>query len=185
VSRSNPPRRRGPGSEEPPSSCPPDGRREVAATLATLVDSASRIVDDLASNGVFDRLQRVFQRMPATDRPTILEVLEREVEYRCLTQGTADLATGYETRANPNARLYLRILTDPQPPPLMDREELVRANHRGLRVLRYVLGPLHGVWLDSLAEAVALLSDDERAAARQVLAETLALLDSPGPPPSR
>jgi hypothetical protein len=152
------------------------------ATLATLIDGASRIADGLASSGFFDRLQRVFDRMPAMDRQTILEVLEREVEYRCLTRGTGDLATGYETRPNPNARLYLRIFSDPQPPPIMDRDELVLANYRGLRVLRYVLGPLHGVWRDAMAEAVALIRTDERAAARQVLAEALGLLEAHEPP---
>jgi hypothetical protein len=60
---------------------------------------------------------------------------------------------------------------------MMDHDELVVANHRGLRVLRYVLGPLHDVWRDAMADAVALLTPEERAAARRVLAEGLAILD--------
>ena len=178
MSRSHPPRGPGKGDEErPPTETTPQGPAETVAVLQALLSSASALLDDLASNEAAERLRRIFARMPEGDRETILQVLEREVEYRCFTRGTGDLATGYETRPNPNARLYLRILTDPQPPPLMDHDELVVANHRGLRVLRYVLGPVHDVWHAAMTDAVALLAPEERAAARKILAEGLAILD--------
>ena len=179
MSRSLPPRGPGPGDQErPPTEIRPQGAAENVAVLHALLSSASALLDDLAGSDLADRLRRVFARMPQGDRETILQVLEREVEYRCFTRGTGDVATGYDTRPNPNARLYLRILTDPQPPPLMDHDELVVANHRGLRVLRHVLGPLHDVWRDAMADAAALLAPEERAAARQILAEGLAILDA-------
>jgi hypothetical protein len=143
-----------------------------------MIDTARRLATDVASNGLFARLQRVFAQMPEEDREIVLRVLEREVEYRLMTRGTGDIATGYETRANPSARLYLRILTAPEPPPLMDREELVVANQRGLRVLRYVLGSSHAVWRDAMTEAAESLEPVERASARQVLQETIAALDA-------
>jgi hypothetical protein len=143
-----------------------------------MLKGATALASQLADNDEVERLLRVFARMPERDRATILEVLEREVEYRCFTRGTGDVATGYDTRPNPNARLYLRVVTEAQPPPLMDHDELVVANHRGLRVLRYVLGPLHDVWRTAMADAAALLAPEERTAARQVLAEGLAILEA-------
>jgi hypothetical protein len=160
---------------------PSESAGETVSALDTLLESAAMLVDDLATDGLFDRLQRAFSRMPAGDREAILEVIEREVECRCFTRGTGDLATGYETRPNPNARLYLRVVTDERPPPLMDHDELVVANYRGLRVLRFVLGPLHGVWSSAMATAAALLEPDEREAARQVLSETLAFVEAADP----
>ena len=160
------------------TSRPVESARETVAALDTLLESATTFADDLATDHLFDRLQRAFCQMPPGDRETILQVLEREVECRCLTRGTGDLATGYDTRPNPNARLYLRVLTDERTPPLMDHDELVVANYRGLRVLRYVLGPLHGVWSEAMADAASLLEPDERAAVRRVLSETLAFVDA-------
>ena len=178
VARSNPPHGRGTGDGDPPSPAPRrHGPAETIATLGAMLESASTIANDLAAGGLFDRLQQVFTRMPAEDREVILRVLEREVEFRCFSRGTGDTATGYETRPNPNARLYLRVLTDQEPPPTMDRDELVVANYRGLRVLRYVLGPLHDLWLETIRDAVALLEPEERAAARQILTEGLAAID--------
>ena len=155
--------------------------REAVAVLDTLLESVTALTDDLAADGLFDRLQRVFSQMPPGDRETILRVLEREVECRCFSRGTGDIATGYETRPNPNARLYLRVVTDEGPPPLMDHDELVVANYRGLRVLRYVLGPLHTVWKDAMAEAVSLLEPEERAAVREALSEGLAFVEADDP----
>jgi hypothetical protein len=157
---------------------PFESARETVAALDTLLESATTLADDLATDHLFDRLQRAFCQMPPGDRETILQVLEREVECRCLTRGTGDLATGYDTRPNPNARLYLRVLTDERTPSLMDHDELVVANYRGLRVLRHVLGPLHGVWTEAMAAAATLLEPDERAAVRRVLSETLAFVDA-------
>jgi len=157
---------------------PVESARETVAALDTLLESATTFADDLATDHLFDRLQRAFCQMPPGDRETIIQVLEREVECRCFTRGTGDLATGYDTRPNPSARLYLRVLTDERTPPLMDHDELVVANYRGLRVLRYVLGPLHDVWAEAMADAATLLEPDERAAVRRVLSETLAFVDA-------
>jgi hypothetical protein len=166
------------------TSRPVESARETVAALDTLLESATTFADDLATDHLFDRLQRAFCQMPPGDRETILQVLEREVECRCLTRGTGDVATGYDTRPNPNARLYLRVLTDERTPPLMDRDELVVANYRGLRVLRYVLGPLHDVWSEAMADAATLLEPDERAAVQRVLSETLALVEAADRVPS-
>jgi hypothetical protein len=143
-----------------------------------MIETARQLAAKVAGDGALARLHRVFADMPETDRETVLQVLEREVEYRLMTRGTGDLATGYETRPNPNARIYLRILTTPETPPMMDREELVVANHRGLRVLRHVLGSAHAAWRDAMAEAAGMLEPRERTAARQVLQETIAALDA-------
>ena len=159
------------------TSRPVESARETFAALDTLLESATTFADDLATDHLFDRLQRAFCQMPPGDRETILQVLEREVECRCLTRGTGDLATGYDTRPNPNARLYLRVLTDERTPPLMDHDELVVANYRGLRVLRYVLGPLHGVWSEAMAAAAALL-EPTSAPRCGGSSETLAFVDA-------
>jgi len=173
----------GPREGPPAADRQPADPAETLATLLTMIDTARRLAANVAADGLFTRLQHVFAGMPEDDRETILQVLEREVEYRRLTRGTGDLATGYETRPNPNARIYLRILTTPEPPPMMDRDELVVANHRGLRVLRYVLGSTHAVWREAMAEAATMLDPAERALARQVLAETIAFLDAAETPP--
>ena len=68
----------------------------------------------------------------------------------------------------------------------MTHDELVVVNHRGLRVRRYVLGSSYAVWRQAMADAVALLDPEERAAARRVLAEALGFLEAAdAPPPDR
>jgi heat shock protein HtpX len=47
----------------------------------------------------------------------------------------------------------------------MDRDELVVAHYRGLRVLRYVCGPLHDLWRDAMADAAALFEPEVAPAA--------------------
>jgi hypothetical protein len=184
---SSPPSGGGPADQGPPTGTRgADTPGEALSTLAILLDVASRLASDAAGDELLQRLRRVFELMPVDDRPTILQVLEREVELRRFAEGIAEAATGYETRPNPNARLYVRVVTTPEPPPAMTHDELVVVNHRGLRVLRYVLGSSYAVWRQAMADAVALLDPEERAAARRVLAEALGFLEAAdAPPPDR
>ena len=174
----------GGGPEQPPATTqPPTDPAEALATLVTMIETARRLAVDVAGDGLSIRLQRTFAQMPPEDREIVLQVLEREVEYRLLTRGTGDLVTGYATRPNPNARFYLRVLTTPEAPPLLDHEELVVANQRWLRVLRFARGLLRDVWTGAMAEAAAALDPAERATARQVLLDTIAHLDAADQPP--
>jgi hypothetical protein len=66
-----------------------DHGRQPTDTLATLQDllaAAARIANDLSQETLLPRLLDVFARMPAEDRETIVQILEREVDLRNLAK---------------------------------------------------------------------------------------------------
>jgi hypothetical protein len=133
---------------------PPD-RLEV---LKSLVDTAALIARDLNDDPLFERLLRIFARMPAADREIIVGVLEREVENRVLSQHVADTITQVELRPNPKAQLYFRVI---EPERKSDVEMLVFL--RGMHMVQRGIDALVPNWKEMLLEGIRQMDSVGRA----------------------
>lgn len=85
---------------------------DAAATrldaLRAILMSAHELAARLATDPLVERLLRVFARIPEPDRPTILDVLERDATWCRIVEQTAD-TTGITVRPNPHASLYVHV----------------------------------------------------------------------------
>jgi hypothetical protein len=148
---------------------------DTLTTLRTLLDSASRVVADLAHDPQIVRLIHLFSRLPLEDHPVLLSILEREVGLRVATGEGASTFTGIGARMNPNARLYLRSLDKSLPPAsALEHDELVFTTVRATRMMRMVLRPeIHERWRAAQMEAFDLLEPAEREEFVSVVREVL------------
>ena len=152
VSRSHPPRGPGPGDQErPPTEALPQSPADAVAVLADAAQQRLRA-------GRRPRGQRPHRsactaysrRMPAGDRETILQVLEREVEYRCFTRGTGDVADGLRHPPEPECapvspHPHRPAAPAPDGPRRARRRQLPRSPRAALRART----PRTGRWRDS------------------------------------
>jgi hypothetical protein len=161
-----------------------DQPTDTLSTLQDLLAAAARIASDLSQDTLLPRLIDVFARMPAEDRETIVQILEREVDLRNLAKDAASTALGgpHAARVNPNARLYLRT-ADGEPPPYVKPEELVHAVIRAARVVHRAAGrgrDFRALWGPSIVDGLTRLDADERDSLRKYHRTMLELLDEAG-----
>jgi hypothetical protein len=142
-------------------------------TLRTLLDSASRLLAELADDPLLARLTRVYADLPTGDREPIVAILEREVQAR-LTADVAGDVTGLALRPNPSARLYTRILAgDPRPNP----ERAVQQALRAIRVTHGAVAPMDSEWKTIARAALAEASAEERASMERFARELFGLVE--------
>ena len=164
----------------------PDRSTDTLGTLQDVLAAAARIAQDLSKDALLPRILDVFTRMPAEDRNTIIQILEREVDLRNLGKDAATNALGgpHAARVNPNARLYLRT-ADGEPPPYVKPEELVQAVIRAARVVHRAAGrgrDFRALWGPSIADGLMRLDPEERESLRNYHRTMLELLDESEPP---
>jgi len=150
----------------------------VLHTLDALLQTATRIVEDIAGvpDELFQRLARVFGRMPEEDRADILAVLEREVDMRLLMRSGEPSVSGYEIiRPNPSARLYVRGFTTP--PKFLDTNHLMRAVLRVARMVVRAPDAGQADWTRETLDAVRYLDPGERGAIARAARRFVELLD--------
>jgi hypothetical protein len=154
---------------------------DTLTTLLTLLDSASRVVTDMARDPQIARLIRVFSRVPLEERPILLDILEREVGLRLATGEGASTFTGIGARINPNARLYVRSMDASCPPSAaLEHDELVFSTVRAARIMRMVLRPeILDRWRAARTEAFDLIGPAEREELAGVVREVLDALIGP------
>ena len=153
--------------------------------LRTLLDTASRLVGELAEDPLLARWTKVFAKIPAADREAIVAVLERETQARVTASVAGDL-TGLSLRPNPSARLYTRVLTDdPRPNP----ERAVQQALRAIQITHDAVAPMDNEWKAIARDALGQASAAERASVEHFVRELLGLvedcrrrLDAPEPP---
>jgi hypothetical protein len=170
---------------------PRDQREECRATLHELtevIEVAARLADTLANDATLHRVIEALRLMPLEDRAVVATAIEREVQARRLSLATEN-ATGQSMHANPHARLYLRSHESVVPRQLLERDELMLAMLRGMRVTPILLVPdIHAAWADGTREAIDHLEPAAREAVAQLLREALVMLEesnqasSPSPP---
>lgn len=159
---------------------PVDGER--LKTLKALIDSASHLLGDLASEPLLGRTLRVFAGIPAEDRDAILSIIEREVQVRRNADAAEEL-TGLALRPNPSARLYTRVIAGESHP---DRGRAVLSALRAMRAVDEAM--IDGTWKAIAREALRALAPAERARMRRFAGEVMKLVDecaSPAPAASR
>ena len=115
------------GKEPPPDAGVAFDKLQVA------LESALTFVHELAGDQLLGRLVAVFRAMPPQDRPVIIGVLEREVTGRILSRAT-EKPVGQSTHPNPNARLYVRVHRSELDRRHFDRDEMMVADIRAMRI---------------------------------------------------
>ena len=154
-------------------------RRGGLRELATVIETAAQLAEQLLGDSVLWRLVEAFRLMPLEDRAPIVGAVEREVQARRLSRATED-STGQSMHPNPHARLYLRSYEQAMPRNILERDELMLAMLSGMRVCPILLVPdIHASWIDGTREALQHLDEGARAAVVTLLREALALADGP------
>lgn len=143
--------------------------------LQACLDVALSVVRDLSDDDLLKRLISAFHAMPAEDRPVIIGVLEREVLGRALSRAT-EKAVAQATHPNPNARLYVRSHAADLDRGALDRNAMVVADVRAMRIAAVIRGipDLFALWKDALHEAVGQVDAGPLRAAQDLLREGLA-----------
>jgi hypothetical protein len=153
---------------------PTPGGTATLEQLQIALEAALGIVLELAGDDLLRRLIAVFRAMPTQDRPIILDVLEREVTGRLLSRAT-EKPVGQSTHPNPNARLYVRAHDSGFDRRLYDRDEMMIADIRGLRIARLIrnVPEIHAIWKDAMREAMDHVDEETRTIAEQLLHDVL------------
>lgn len=142
--------------------------------LETTLHAALGLVLELASDQLLRRLVAVFGSMPSQDRPVIIGVLEREVAGRLISRAT-EKPVGQSTHPNPHARLYVRAHDSGFARQLYDRDEMMIADIRGLRIgclIRNVPG-IYALWKDAMREAMDHVDEQTRTIAEELVHDIL------------
>jgi hypothetical protein len=154
-----------------------DGKeRSGLRKLADIIEKAAHLAESMIADGILQRVVEAFRLMPLEDRDTIVTAIEREVQARRLSTATED-ATGQSMHANPNARLYVRSHEQAMPRQMLERDELMLAMLKGMRVSPILMVPdIHASWVDGTREALQHLDATTRATVAQLMREALALV---------
>jgi hypothetical protein len=150
------------------------GNPETIERLRTTLDAALEVARQLSEDPFLGRLVAAFRTMPAEDRPVILDVLERSVTSRVLSKHT-EKPIGRAMHPNPNARLYTTSYDSGFDRRELDRDEMMLADIRGLRIgvaIRHV-PELYALWKDAMREAMDHVDECSRAAAEELVHDIL------------
>lgn len=159
---------------------------EVLEQLETTLEAAIALVAELASDDLLRRLIKCFKAMPDADRPVIIAILEREVLGRLLSRGT-EKPVGQSTHLNPNARLYVRAHESDIDRRLFDRDSMMLADIRAMRVACIVrnIPEVHALWKEALREAMDHVDAPTWQVAEDLVRDVLACIEdarAAGPP---
>jgi hypothetical protein len=151
---------------------PPTG--STLEQLETTLEAAISLVTELAGDGLLRRLIETFRAMPTEDRPVIIGVLEREVLGRLLAKGT-EKPVGQSTHANPNARLYVRAHDSDFDRRMFDRDGMMIADIRAMRVATIIrnIPEVRAVWKEAMREALDHVDEPTWQVAEDLLRDVL------------
>lgn len=147
-------------------------------TLRTMLDGGMALMADLLDDPLVGRWLDAFVAMPAADRGVVVDAVEREVKARRLSRAT-ESTTGQAMHPNPNARLYLRAHGPEAQRSDLERDEMMLATIRALRVIHVIAETpeIHAEWRDATREALTHVDAETRAVVAGLLRETLGLVD--------
>jgi hypothetical protein len=142
-----------------------------------MIASALALAQDLSNDELLGRVMAAFKALPMQDRPVIAGILEREAMGRALSRAT-EKAFGQETHVNPHARLYVRVHNTAIDSRLFDRDEMMIADVRAMRIAGLIVGvpDVHALWKDALREAMSHADDAMLSNAEQLLRDGLAAI---------
>ncbi len=147
---------------------------EVLEQLESTLEAAISLVSELATDDLLRRLIACFKSMPTEDRPVIVGVLEREVLGRLLSRGT-EKPVGQSTHVNPNARLYVRAHESDFDRRLFDRDGMMIADIRAMRIACIVrnIPEIHALWKEAMREALDHVDEATWQVAEDLLRDVL------------
>lgn len=134
---------------------PPTRDTPVLEQLESTLEAAIHLVTELAGDDLLRRLIATFKAMPTEDRPVIVGVLEREVLGRVLSRGT-EKPIGQSTHPNPNARLYVRAHESDFDRRMFDRDGMMIADIRAMRIACIIrnIPEVRALWKEAMREAL-------------------------------
>jgi hypothetical protein len=156
---------------------PVPGSAESFADLRKTLAEAADLANELAGDPLLGRLIGVFRSLPLVDREPIIALLEREMAGRVLSRAT-EKTIGQETHLNPNARLYVRAHNSTLDPRHFDKDEMVIADIRAMRIasmIRFV-PEIYETWKAAIHEAMEHVDDGVRTVAEELLLDVLAAI---------
>ena len=153
---------------------PPESGSRLFAQLQQVIAAARELARELANDEFLSRLLAAFKALPMQDRPAIVGILEREAMGRALSRAT-EKAVSQETHVNPNARLYVRAHNTAIDPRLFDRDEMMIADVRAMRIAGLIVRvpDLYALWKDALREAMDHADAEMLANAERLLQDGL------------
>lgn len=153
---------------------PPTRNTEVLEQLESTLEAAISLVSQLATDDLLRRLIACFKSMPTEDRPVIIGVLEREVLGRLLSRGT-EKPVGQSAHVNPNARLYVRAHESDFDRRLFDRDAMMIADIRAMRIACIVrnIPEIHALWKEAMREALDHVDEATWQVAEDLLRDVL------------
>ena len=153
---------------------PPESGSKLFTQLQQVIAAAFALAQELANDEFLGRMIAAFKALPMQDRPAIVGILEREAMGRALSRAT-EKAVSQETHVNPNARLYVRVHNTAIDPRLFDRDEMMIADVRAMRIAGLIAGvpDLYALWKDALREAMDHADDTMLANAERLLRDGL------------
>ena len=147
---------------------------EVLEDLRNALETAADLARELSEDQLLGRIIAAFRAMPMQDRPVIVGILEREVTGRVLSRAT-EKAVGQATHVNPNARLYVRSHDSQLDRRMFDRDEMMIADVRAMRIACLIrnVPEIYETWKAAIREAMDQVDDPTRAVAEQLLHDVL------------
>jgi hypothetical protein len=147
--------------------------------LKTLLDSARKIVDDLA-DGSMERAMRALADLPAEERGVIALALDRAVTAWRANEAFAPLHR-VQLRANPHAQLFLRVF-DPVPVQAFEQSDIVPETLRIMKRLGVLIHPeALAIWEPAVASALPMLTAEEWTNCVRFLEHALAAISAHKP----
>ena len=159
------------------------GGPSVLDALQTLLATARKLVTDLTTDPLLERVLRAFRMLPESDREPILRVLEKDAAWRRVVEETAG-ATGITVCPNPHASLYVHVLDQVTgkplaPGPLQRDGDVIRFGiETFVRLLPLLFQEgVHAQWTAAAREIVRASDAEMRGFAVRLAREVLALVD--------
>jgi hypothetical protein len=145
-----------------------------------LLASAKQLAEALEADPIVGRVLQALAGLPPDDRQTIAQAIERGAAWRRVNESVS-AANGVRLRANPNPRLFVRVVDGTQPtmPLSPDPDEVLVSILRVLRLAPLVhTAEARAVWEPAASEALGMLEASERQAALEVGRSALALIEA-------
>ncbi|HEV7732672.1 MAG TPA: hypothetical protein VGR62_10945 [Candidatus Binatia bacterium] len=153
-----------------------DGGGALTALRETIATALDMVVN-LDADSLLRRWMVTFQHIPGEERLGMVQILEREVLGRLLSRGM-ERPVGESTHLNPNARLYVRTLDSSFDRRAFDRDGMMIADIRAMRVatIIHAIPDIRAMFNDALREALQHVDQAIWTVAEDLLRDALACI---------
>ena len=159
---------------------PSDAGNPRLDALSALLASAKQLAEALEADPIIGRVLQSLAGLPPDDRQTIAQAIERGTAWRRVNE-TVSAANGVRLRANPNPRLFIRVVDGTQPtmPLSPDPDDVLVSILRVLRLAPWVAtDEARAVWEPAASEALGMLEPNELQACLAVGRSAIALIEA-------